>query len=91
MRALENLAELVRPDTHVVPTQGRRLTGRDIVRHRDMYQELFVTMVAYMNQGLRPENIVKRNPFKQYQAELGGPSVFLYGTYRNMLITYVPY
>ena len=90
VRAHQKLADLVRPDTRVVPAHGRLLTGRDIMRHRDIYQELFRTMIAYMNMGLGPEDAAKRNPLKQYQAELGDPSVFLYGAYRSMLIAYVP-
>jgi glyoxylase-like metal-dependent hydrolase (beta-lactamase superfamily II) len=90
VRAHEKLAELVRPDTRVVPGHGRLITGSDIVRHRDIYRELFRTMIAYMNMGLGPEDAAKRNPLKQYEAEFGDASVFLYGAYRSMLIAYVP-
>ena len=37
VRALERLADLVAPDTRVVPADGRLMTGRDIVRQRDMF------------------------------------------------------
>jgi glyoxylase-like metal-dependent hydrolase (beta-lactamase superfamily II) len=90
VRAHEKLADLVRPDTRIVPAHGRLITGSDLVRHRDIYRELFRTMIAYMNMGLGPEDVVERNPLKQYQAELGDPSVFLYGAYRSMLVAYVP-
>ena len=90
VRAHERLAQLVRPDTRVVPANGRLITGSDIVRHRDIYQELFRTMIGYMNKGMGPEDVVKLNPLKQYEAEFGDPSVFLYGAYRSMLIAYVP-
>jgi cyclase len=46
VRALERLAGLVKPDTRVVPADGRVMTGSEIVRHRDMYQKLFVTMIG---------------------------------------------
>jgi glyoxylase-like metal-dependent hydrolase (beta-lactamase superfamily II) len=90
VRAYERLATLVRPDTRVAPANGRLISGRDIVRQRDIYQELFRTMIEYMNQGLGPEDVAERNPLRQYQAEMGDPSVFLYGAYRSMLIAYVP-
>jgi glyoxylase-like metal-dependent hydrolase (beta-lactamase superfamily II) len=90
VRAHERLAKLVRPDTRIVPAHGRLITGRDIVRHRDIYQKLFLDMIAYLNMGLGPEDVVERNPLKPYQAEFGDPSVFLYGAYRSMLIAYVP-
>jgi glyoxylase-like metal-dependent hydrolase (beta-lactamase superfamily II) len=90
VRAYERLAQVVRPDTRVVPANGRLITGSDIVRQRDIYQELFRTMIDYMNKGMGPEDAAKLNPLKQYQAEFGDASVFLYGAYRSMLIAYVP-
>ena len=90
VRALERLAGLVKPDTRVVPADGRVMTGGDIVRHRDMYQKLFPTMIDYLNMGLGPEDAVKRNPLKEYQAEFGDPSAFTYGALRSMMIAYVP-
>jgi cyclase len=90
VRALEWLAKLVDPDTRVVPAQGRLITGRDIVRQRDIYEELFETMIGYMNRGFGPEDAVASNPLERYEAEFGDPSDFLYGAYRSMLIAYVP-
>ena len=90
VRGFDKLAELVKPETRVVPAHGRLMTGKDIVRHRDIYRELFKTMIAYMNQGMGPEDAAKRNPLKQYEAEMGDASTFLYGAYRSMLIAYVP-
>lgn len=90
VRALESLAELVNPDTRVVPAHGRPITGGDIMRHRDIYQELFQTMIGYMNMGFGPEDAAERNPLRTYQDEFGDASAFLYGAYRSMLIAYVP-
>ena len=90
VRAVERLAGLVNPDTRVVPAHGRMMTGSDIVRHRDLYQKLFATMIDYLNMGLGPEDAVERNPLKAYEAEFGNPSVFLYGALRSMMIAYVP-
>jgi cyclase len=90
VRALERLAGLIRPDTRVVPAHGRVLTGGDIVRHRDMYQKLYLTMIEYLNMGLGPEDAVKRRPLEPYEAEFGDASVFVYGALRSMLIAYVP-
>jgi cyclase len=90
VRAVERLAEIVKPDTRVVPANGRPITGKDIVRQRDIYKELFLTMIAYMNMGMGPEDAAARNPLKKYEAEFGDASGFLYGAYRSMLIAYVP-
>jgi cyclase len=90
VRAYEKLASLVREDTRIVPAHGRTITGRELVRQRDIYQELFRTMIAYMNMGMGPEDAAKRNALKQYESEFGDASEFLYGAYRSMLIAYVP-
>ncbi len=90
VRALERLASLVKPDTRVVPAEGRLLTGRDIAHQRDIYDALFETMIGYMNMGLGAEDVVVRNPLKQYESELGDASTFLDGAYRSMQIAYVP-
>jgi glyoxylase-like metal-dependent hydrolase (beta-lactamase superfamily II) len=90
VRALQRLANLVKPDTRVVPADGALLTGRDIARQRDIYDELFVTLIAYMNMGLGAEDVVARNPLQKYAAEFGDPSTFLDGAFRSMQIAYVP-
>ena len=90
VRALERLAGLVTDDTRVVPADGRMMTGREIVRHRDMYQKLFETMIGYLNMGLGPEDAVQRKPLAEYEAEFGDPSAFTYGALKSMMIAYVP-
>jgi glyoxylase-like metal-dependent hydrolase (beta-lactamase superfamily II) len=90
VRALERLATLVKPDTRVVPADGRMMTGTEIVRHRDMYQKLFATMIGYLNMGLGPEDAVARNPLEEYEKEFGDASDFEYAALRSMMIAYVP-
>jgi glyoxylase-like metal-dependent hydrolase (beta-lactamase superfamily II) len=90
VRALEHLADIVKPDTRVVPANGRVMTGAEIVRHRDMYQKLFKTMIGYLNMGLGPEDAVQRNPLKEYTSQFGDPSAFTYGALKSMMIAYVP-
>ena len=90
VRALERLADLVKPDTRIVPANGRVMTGSETVRHRDIYRKLFTTMIGYLNMGLGPEDAVQRNPLKEYQSEFGDPSAFTYGALRSMMIAYVP-
>ena len=90
VRALERLAGLVKPDTRVVASTGRMMTGKDVVRQRDMYQKLFLTMIEYLNKGYGPEDAVKLNPLKEYEKEFGDASEFEYGALRSMMIAYVP-
>jgi cyclase len=90
VRAFEHLADLVTPDTRVVPANGHVMTGSEVVRQRDIYQKLFKTMIGYLNMGLGPEDAVQRNPLKEYQSEFGDPSAFTYGALKSMMIAYVP-
>jgi cyclase len=90
VRALERLAELVQADTRVVPADGRVIAGRDVVRQRDLYRELFLTMIGYLNKGFGAEDAVAANPLAEYAAEFGDASAFLDGAFRSMLIAYVP-
>jgi cyclase len=90
VRALQWLAELVDADTRVVPAEGPLMTGRDIVRQRDLYLDLFETMIGYMNMGFGPEDVVEHNPLAAYEDEFGDAAAFLDGAYRSMLIAYVP-
>ena len=90
VRGVEHLADLVKPDTRVVAASGRMMTGKEILRQRDIYQKLYSTMIGYLNNGLGPEDAVKLNPLKEYTSEFGDPSAFLYGANRSMMIAYVP-
>jgi cyclase len=90
VRALERLAGIVKADTRVVPADGPLITGQDIVRLRDIYRELFPTMIGFMNMGLGAEDVVPRKPLEPYEAEFGDASTFIDGAYRSMQIAYVP-
>jgi glyoxylase-like metal-dependent hydrolase (beta-lactamase superfamily II) len=90
VRAYEKLATVVKPDTRVVPADGKLLTGADIVRYRDIYQKLFTQMFEYFNKGFGPSDAVAARPLKAYEDELKDASVFIAGAYRSLLQAYVP-
>ena len=90
VRAYEKLATMVKPDTRVVPADGKLLTGADIVRYHDIYQKLFTEMFVYFNKGFGPSDAVAARPLKDYEDELQGSSVFIAGAYRSLLQAYVP-
>ena len=66
------------------------MTGSEIVTQRDIYLELFETMIGYMNMGFGPEDAARENPLSRYASEYGDATDFTYGAYRSMLIAYVP-
>jgi cyclase len=90
VRAVERLAALVKPDTRVVPSVGKVMTGADILRQRDMFQKFFSTMIGFLNKGLGPEDMAERKPLKDYEAEFGDSTKFAYDAMRSMMIAYVP-
>jgi hypothetical protein len=90
VRAHETLAALVKPDTRIVPANGRMLTGADIARHRDMYQQLFKQLFVYLNKGFGPADVVAQRPLKEHEDELGDPTAFVDGAYRSVFLAYVP-
>jgi glyoxylase-like metal-dependent hydrolase (beta-lactamase superfamily II) len=90
VRAVERLAGLVKPDTRVVAANGRTMTGKDIVRQRDIYQKLFTTMIGYLNKGFGPEDAAREHPLKEYEKEFGDAKQFEYDALRSMMIAYVP-
>lgn len=90
VRAVEHLAKIVKPDTRVVPADGRVMTGAEIVKQRDMYDKLYETMIGYLNMGLGPEDAVVRRPLKEYEAQYGDSFNFTYGALKSMMIAYVP-
>jgi len=90
VRAHETLAALVKPDTRIVPANGRLLTGVDIARHRDMYQQLFKQLFVYLNKGFGPTDVIAARPLEEHEDELGDPAAFLEGAYRSVFLAYVP-
>ena len=90
VRAAEALADLVKPDTRVVPAVGRMMTGKEVARQRDIYQKLFTTMIGYLNKGFGPEDAAREHPLKEYDKEFGDAKQFEYDALRSMMIAYVP-
>jgi glyoxylase-like metal-dependent hydrolase (beta-lactamase superfamily II) len=90
VRAVERLATLVKPDTRVVPSVGKMMTGADVLRQRDMFQKFFSTMIGFLNMGLGPEDMAQRKPLQAYEGEFGDSTKFAYDAMRSMMIAYVP-
>ncbi len=73
-----------------MPANGPMLTGADIARHRDMYQQLFKQLFVYLNKGFGPDDVIAARPLQDHEAELGDPAKFLEGAYRSIFLAYVP-
>jgi glyoxylase-like metal-dependent hydrolase (beta-lactamase superfamily II) len=91
VRSYDILAEVVKPDTIVVPADGPTLTGAELVKQRDMYWALFKTMFANFNKGFGPKDVIEGRPLKAYEAQYGDPAQFLDAAYRSLQLATVPH
>jgi cyclase len=67
VRSYEILSGLVTPDTLVVPANGPVLTGTDVVKMRDLYQQLFKQFFVLFNKGLGPRDVAEFNAGKEFK------------------------
>lgn len=67
VRSYELLAELVKPDTLVVPASGPVMTGVDVVKMKDLYWALFKQFFILFNKGLGPRDVAEFNAGKEFQ------------------------
>jgi glyoxylase-like metal-dependent hydrolase (beta-lactamase superfamily II) len=61
VRSYEILAEVVKPDTIIIPTDGPVLTGKDIVVQKDVYWDLFKQFFVLFNKGFGPKDVAAYN------------------------------
>ncbi len=90
VKAHERLAALAKPDTRVVPANGRLLTGSDIARHSKMYHQLHEELIADMSKGFGASEVVASRPLKDHEAEFGDATAFLRGAYQSLILAYTP-
>jgi glyoxylase-like metal-dependent hydrolase (beta-lactamase superfamily II) len=90
VRAHEKLAALVKPDTRIVPANGRLLTGTELVRHHQMYAAFHETMTGYLNKGMDPGDAVAARPLKTFEDQFGDPSAFIAGAFHSLNLAYSP-
>jgi cyclase len=91
VRSYDILAEVVKPDTIIIPADGPTLTGAQLLKQRDMYWALFRTMFANFNKGFGPKDVIEGRPLKDYEAQYGDPAQFLDAAYRSIQLATVPH
>lgn len=90
VNAYEKLADIVSADTTVIPANGPVTNGTTLVRMRNMYSELHLTLAEQLNIGMGWDDVVAANPLKQHEAAHGDASKFLELAMRSMQMAYVP-
>jgi glyoxylase-like metal-dependent hydrolase (beta-lactamase superfamily II) len=86
----EKLARVVSADTVVIPAHGPVTNGATIIRMRNMYSELHLTLSELLNVGMGWDDVVAMNPLKQYEEKYGDASRFLELAQRSIQMAYVP-
>ncbi|HWL63718.1 MAG TPA: MBL fold metallo-hydrolase [Steroidobacteraceae bacterium] len=66
VRTYDILTGIVKPDTIVIPADGPVLTGADVVRHKDVYWELFKQFFVLFNKGFGPKDVAEYNAGKEF-------------------------
>jgi cyclase len=90
VRAHEKLATLVKPDTRVVPANGRVMTGEELQRQHRMIAEFHERMVGYLNKGYDSGDSIAARPLKDFEAQYGDPAKFIYGAFQSLNLAYTP-
>jgi glyoxylase-like metal-dependent hydrolase (beta-lactamase superfamily II) len=67
VRSYELLAQVVKPDTVVVPANGPVMTGASLIAMKDLYQDLFRQFFVLFNKGLGPKDVAQFNAGKEFQ------------------------
>jgi cyclase len=90
VKAHEKLAALVKPDTRVVPANGRVLTGVELQRQHAMYAAFHEQMVVFQNKGMDSGDCIAARPLKDFEGEFGDPKAFIYGAFQSLNLAYSP-
>jgi cyclase len=90
VKAHEKLAALAKPDTRIIPANGRMLTGGEIAKHHEMYAAFHERMVVYMNKGWDSGDAIADRPLKAYEQQFGDPAAFIHGAFISLNLAYSP-
>jgi cyclase len=90
VQAYEKLAGIVSADTTVIPAHGPLTNGTAIIRMRNMYSELHLTLAEQLNIGMGWDDIVALNPLRQYEDRYGNAARFLELAMRSIQMAYLP-
>jgi len=86
----DKLLKVADANTKIVPANGTVLTRADLEGHRKMYMTIYERLVAGLNKGMGPEEVVASTPAKEYEAQWGNPDVFVEAGFRSLWGHYAP-
>jgi ankyrin repeat protein/glyoxylase-like metal-dependent hydrolase (beta-lactamase superfamily II) len=90
VKAHEKLAALAKPDTRIVPANGRVMTGVELSRQHQMFAVFHEQMVVYLNKGMDSGDVIADHPLKAYEDRYGDSKAFIHGAFTSLNLAYSP-
>jgi cyclase len=90
VKAHEKLGAMVKPDTRVVPANGRLLTGNELRVQHQMFAAFHEKLVVSLNKGMDSGDCIAERPLKEYESRYGDPSKFIHGAFQSLNLAYSP-
>jgi glyoxylase-like metal-dependent hydrolase (beta-lactamase superfamily II) len=90
VKAYEKLAQLARPDTRIVPANGRVISGGRIQTMHRMFAAFHEQMVAWQNRGWDSSDCIAARPLQEFEAQYGDPAPFIHGAFLSLNLAYSP-
>jgi glyoxylase-like metal-dependent hydrolase (beta-lactamase superfamily II) len=86
----DKLLKVADENTRIVPANGAVLLRGDLEGHRKMYMTIYERLVAGLNKGLGPDEVIASAPAKEYEAQWGNPDEFVEAGFRSLWGHYAP-
>lgn len=90
VKAHEKLAALARPETRVIPANGRPLTGAELKQQHEMFAAFHEQMVVFQNRGMDSADCIAAKPLAQFESRYGDAAEFIRGAFYSLNIAYSP-
>jgi cyclase len=90
VKAHEKLVSMVKPDTRIIPANGRVIDGATLRGHHQMYAAFHEKMVAFQNKGYDSGDCVAQRPLRDFDANFGDPAGFIRGSFHSLNLAYSP-
>jgi glyoxylase-like metal-dependent hydrolase (beta-lactamase superfamily II) len=86
----DKLLKVSNANTKVVPADGPVIARGDLEGHRKMYMTVYERLVAGLNKGLGPDEVVASEPAKEFAPQWGEPNVFVESGFRSLWGHFAP-
>jgi cyclase len=90
VKAHEKLAAMAKPDTRIIPANGRPLSGNELKQQHEMFAAFHEKMVVFLNKGMDSGDCIAARPLKDHEAQYGDPKAFIYGAFQSLNLAYSP-